>query len=83
MPFVFAIAPRHPLAKCPEPLSDEQIAQHRVVAVADSTLRGDGLSVNLLCWAGRLTVPTMQAKLDAQLRGLGCGFLPPIWHNRT
>ena len=42
MPFVFAVAPRHPLAKRPEPLSDEEIAQHRVVAVADSTLRGDG-----------------------------------------
>ena len=76
MPFVFAVAPRHPLAKCPEPLSDEQIAQHRVVAVADSTLRGDGLSVNLLAGQDVFTVPTMQAKLDAQLRGLGCGFLP-------
>lgn len=76
MPFVFAIAPRHPLAGRPEPLSDEEIAQHRVVAVADSTQRGDGLSVNLLAGQDVFTVPTMQAKLDAHLRGLGCGFLP-------
>ena len=76
MPFVFAVAPRHPLAKRPEPLSDEEIAQHRVVAVADSTLRGDGLSVNLLAGQDVFTVPSMQAKLDAQLRGLGGGFLP-------
>ena len=76
MPFVFAVAPRHPLAKRPEPLSDEEIAQHRVVAVADSTLRGDGLSVNLLAGQDVFTVPSMQAKLDAHLRGLGCGFLP-------
>lgn len=76
MPFVFAVAPRHPLAKRPEPLSDEEIAQHRVVAVADSTLRGDGLSVNLLAGQDVFTVPSMQSKLDAHLRGLGCGFLP-------
>ena len=76
MPFVFAVAPRHPLAKRPEPLSDEEIAQHRVVAVADSTLRGDGLCVNLLAGQDVFTVPSMQAKLDAHLRGLGCGFLP-------
>ena len=76
MPFVFAVAPRHPLAKRPEPLSDEEIAKHRVVAVADSTLRGDGLSVNLLAGQDVFTVPSMQAKLDAHLRSLGCGFLP-------
>ncbi len=76
MPFVFAVAPRHPLAREPEPLGDEVIARHRVVAVADSTLRGGGLTVGLLAGQDVFTVPTMQAKLDAHLRGLGCGFLP-------
>jgi DNA-binding transcriptional LysR family regulator len=76
MPFVFAVAPRHPLAKINEPLADEMISQHRVVAVADSTVRGQGLTVNLLAGQDVFTVPTMQSKLDAHLRGLGCGFLP-------
>ena len=76
MPFVFAVAPKHALAKVPEPLADTLITQHRVVAVADSTLLGQGLSVNLFAGQDVFTVPTMQAKLDAQLRNLGCGFLP-------
>lgn len=74
--FIFAIAPHHPLAKAPEPLSDQLIRQHRVVAVADSVQRGSGMSVGLLGGQDVFTVATMQAKLEAQLRGLGCGFLP-------
>jgi DNA-binding transcriptional LysR family regulator len=35
-----------------------------------------GLSFGLLAGQDVFTVPTMQAKLDAQLRGLGSGFLP-------
>jgi molybdate transport repressor ModE-like protein len=76
LPFVFAVAPRHPLAAVPEPLSDEELVRHRAVAVADSTPRGSGLTVGLLAGQDVLTVPTMRAKLDAQLRGLGAGFLP-------
>jgi len=76
MAFVFAVAPRHPLATAREPLSDAVISQHRIVAVADSTQRGAGLTVNLFAGQDVFTVPTMQSKLDAQLRGLGCGWLP-------
>jgi len=46
--FVFAVAPHHPLARAPEPLSDEALLRHRAVAVADSVSRGDGLTVGLL-----------------------------------
>ncbi len=74
--FVFAVAPQHPLARLPEPLSDEVLLRHRAVAVADSVSRGDGLTVGLLPGQDVFTVPTMQAKLEAQLRGLGAGFLP-------
>ena len=76
VPFVFAVAPQHPLAHLPEPLSDAHIAPHRVVAVADTTQRGKGVSIGLLPGQDVLTVPTMGHKLEAQLRGLGCGFLP-------
>ena len=74
--FVFAVAPHHPLAAVPEPLSEELRQQHRVVAVADSVPRGSGLSIGLLGGQDVFTVPDMQSKLEAQLRGLGAGFLP-------
>ncbi len=74
--FVFVLAPHHPLASQTEPLSDELIRRHRAVAVADSVQRGGGLSVGLLGGQDVFTVPGMPAKLDAQLRGLGVGFLP-------
>jgi DNA-binding transcriptional LysR family regulator len=76
VPFVFAVAPHHPLASATAPLTDALIAQHRAVAVADSTRSGRSMSLGLLAGQRVLTVSDMQAKLDAQLRGLGCGFLP-------
>lgn len=74
--FVFAVAPHHPLARAPQPLSDEVIRQHRAVAVADSVQQGRGMTVGLLAGQDVFTVSNMQAKLQAQLRGLGAGFLP-------
>ena len=74
--FVYAVAPHHPLATAPEPLGDELIQRHRAVAVADSVPVGGGITVGLLAGQDVLTVSTMDAKLDAQLRGLGGGFLP-------
>ena len=38
--------------------------------------RGGGLTVRLLPGQEAMTVPDMPAKIDAQLRGLGVGFLP-------
>ena len=74
--FVYAVAPHHPLANAPEPLSDALIQQHRAVAVADSVQRGRGLTFGLLSGQDVFTVGSMQAKLDAHLRGLGGGSLP-------
>ena len=74
--FVYAIAPHHPLARAPEPLTDDIVCQHRAVAVADSAQRGRGVTVGLLPGQDVFTVATMQAKLEAQLRGLGGGFVP-------
>jgi len=74
--YVFAVAPHHPLASAREPLQDDLIRQHRAVAVADSTLRGSGLTIGLLAGQDVFTVFSMPAKVDAQIRGLGAGFLP-------
>ena len=74
--FVYAVAPHHPLAEAPEPVTDAMLMPYRAVAVADSVQRGSGLTVGLLGGQDIFTVPGMQEKLDAQLRGLGGGFLP-------
>jgi DNA-binding transcriptional LysR family regulator len=74
--FVFAVAPHHPLAQAREPLSDEVIRRHRAVAVADSIHHGSGVSIGLLAGQDVFTVSGMPTKLDAQIRGLGAGFLP-------
>lgn len=74
--FVYAVAPHHPLAKMREPLSDEIIRKHRAVAIADSIQRGGGLTFGLLPGQDVFTVATMPAKLEAQVRGMGTGFLP-------
>ncbi len=90
VPFVFCVAPHHPLAdsarnagltKPPAlppspPLEHDQLIPHRAVAVADTAQRLQPLTRNLLPGQDVLTVPTMRAKLEALLRGLGCGYLP-------
>ena len=76
VPFVFAVAPHHPIASAPEPVGDDVILQHRAVAVADSVQRGAGVTTGLLAGQDVFTVPTMRAKLEAQLRAIGVGFLP-------
>lgn len=76
MRMVYCVAPHHPLASAAEPLDDGQLVRHRAVAVADTARRMAPLSLNLLPGQDVLTVPTMRAKLEAQLRGLGSGFLP-------
>ena len=74
--FVFAVAPHHPLAALNHPLTPDERRAHRAVAVADSTQRGRGATHNLAPGQDVFTVPTMLHKLEAQLRGLGAGFLP-------
>ena len=74
--FVYAVSPHHPLARVKEAITDEMMLLHRAVAVADSVQRGDGLTVGLLGGQDVFTVPGMMAKLEAQLRGMGAGFLP-------
>lgn len=76
MSFVFAVAPHHPLAAASEPIGDAEIVRHRAVAVADSAHRLVPLTVNLLPGQDVLTVGDMQAKIEAQERGVGCGFVP-------
>ena len=79
VPFIFAVAPQHALAKSTHAISNAELVQHRIVAVADSAISAktrEKISVGILAGQDVFTVPSLAAKLDAQLRGLGCGYLP-------
>lgn len=74
--FVFAVAPHHPLALLVEPLDNQDIMQHRAVAAADSSRNLPPRTSGIISGQDVLTVPDMQSKLEAQLLGLGVGYLP-------
>lgn len=74
--YVFAVAPYHPLAGQPEPLQKSSIRQHRAVVVHDSSRVNAPQSLHVLDEQDQLTVFSFEAKLQAQLAGLGCGYLP-------
>jgi DNA-binding transcriptional LysR family regulator len=76
MRFVFAVAPHHPLAIHDSPISDAELLRHRAVAVADTAQRLAPRTVNLLPGQDVFTVWSTQAKIEVQIRGLACGFLP-------
>ncbi len=77
--FVFAVAPHHPLAGVPEPLSPEDIVGYRSVTAADSSRKLPPRTSGLLAGQDVLTVPDMHSKLAAQRLGLGVGYLPASW----
>jgi DNA-binding transcriptional LysR family regulator len=74
--WVFAVAPSHPLASAPDPLPAHLIQRHRAVVAGDTGRMLPGVTAGLLSGQDTLTVPSLQAKLAAQLAGLGCGHLP-------
>ena len=82
VPFLFVVAPDHPLAEMAGPISDELLMPHRMVALADSAQQMTPMTVGLLPGQDVLTVPSMALKIEAQIRGLGCGYLPePLIRN--
>ncbi|RMD70854.1 MAG: LysR family transcriptional regulator [Gammaproteobacteria bacterium] len=74
--FVFAVAPHHPLAREPEPLTRDLIRRYRAVAAADSSRELPPRTVGLLPGQQVLAVPDLHIKREAQKRGLGVGWLP-------
>jgi len=76
MDWVFAVSPKHPLAKADEPINRATIVQHRAVVVADSSRSSEGRTYGVSGGQSVLAVPTMHAKILAQRDGLGVGWLP-------
>ncbi|WP_297575469.1 LysR family transcriptional regulator [uncultured Deefgea sp.] len=73
---VFVVAPSHPLASVSEPLAASMIQQYRAIVVPDSSHHLLPYTIGLLSGQQTLRVPSMQHKVNAQIAGLGCGYLP-------
>lgn len=74
--WVFAAAPTHPLTTAAQPIPTSVLRDHRVVVVADSSRSLPPRSSGMPGGSDSLTVSSLQAKLEAQVAGLGVGFLP-------
>jgi len=74
--FFFAVARNHPLCTEPQPISQKSIKKYPSVVVADSSKHLPGRSAGLLDGQARITVPSITKKIEAQLLGLGVGYLP-------
>ena len=76
MEFRFAVAPSHPLADAPEPIGVDVLRQYRAVVVSDTSRSLPGRSSGFMPEQPVLRVPSLRAKVDAQIAGLGIGFVP-------
>lgn len=74
--FHYAVATHHPLADMPEPLQNEDILQYRSISAADTSRNLAPRTSGILTGQDVLTVPDMRTKLQAQIAGLGVGYLP-------
>ncbi|GEA52127.1 LysR family transcriptional regulator [Vibrio inusitatus NBRC 102082] len=73
---IFAVSPHHPLCKAVQPLSEQVMKEYPSVVVADSSRTLETRSAGLLDGQSRITVPSISKKIEAQLQGLGVGYLP-------
>jgi DNA-binding transcriptional LysR family regulator len=73
--FAYCVSPRHPLARVQEPIASIDVSRFRAIAVADTSRTLPHRTTGVLSGQDRLIVPSMQAKIDTQVAGLGGGYL--------
>lgn len=74
--FVFVVAADHPLADYVGILESQVISQYPAIIVADSSRALPERSAGLFDSKQQIKVHNMQTKVQAQMLGLGTGFLP-------
>lgn len=74
--FVFAVAKEHPLCLHKGPIDAAAISAFPTVIIADSSLSSPGRSSGLLESRQIIRVANAAAKIQAQMMGVGVGFLP-------
>jgi DNA-binding transcriptional LysR family regulator len=73
--FVFAVAANHPLLGL-EKVSEEMVREYRGVVVKDTAKDLPPLTRRVFDKQAVIRVPSVSAKIEAQVKGLGVGFLP-------
>jgi DNA-binding transcriptional LysR family regulator len=74
--FVFAVAREHPLCLHKGPVDAAAISAFPTIVMADSSLNSPGRSSGLLESRQIIRVANVTAKIQAQVMGVGVGFLP-------
>jgi len=74
--FAFVVAPDHPLAVWSEPIPEDILRRHRVIAMADTARELPQSSIGILPGQPVMTVSTLEMKIQAHLQGMGVGILP-------
>ena len=74
--FNYAVEANQPLAYLNEPLQNQDVLRYRTVTVGNSSHELAPRTSGILSEQDILVVPDMQAKLEAQIAGLGVGYLP-------
>ncbi|NCP64476.1 MAG: LysR family transcriptional regulator [Paraglaciecola sp.] len=74
--FVFAVAATHPLADFVGLIESQHINGYPTIVVADSSRTLPTRSSGLFSSKQQIRVSSMQSKIQAQIQGLGVGFLP-------
>ena len=74
---VLAISPRHPLAKHHASLTTKDIEASRWIVIKDSSEISPKRDLMPTMPKNILLVDSLEAKVAAQIEGLGVGFLPP------
>ncbi|WP_435927040.1 LysR family transcriptional regulator [Dryocola sp. BD613] len=73
---VFVVAPHHPLAEAQEPLTRRAIKRSRAVVVGDTSRLEPSRAMHLLEDQEAITVFDFKTKLELQISGIGCGYMP-------
>lgn len=76
IPFVFCVAPNHPLAKIDKELTKQDLLEYMGIVLADSARYFPTHSAGLFEGQKRITVNTLADKIQLQVAGIGHGFLP-------
>lgn len=74
--FVFAVAPEHPLTLHKGPVDASAIRAFPTIVITDTSLTTPSRSSGLLESRQTIKVANIDAKIEAQMLGVGVGFLP-------
>ena len=74
--FAAVVSASHPLTKHRQPIPVDIWRKYRAVAIGDTSRQLEPRTMGLFLGQKTLTVPSLQAKLAAQIKGLGVGFFP-------